>query len=183
MNAPEKPVAQNAEQALVKRAAEPALTSVAVAVAEKEPKPSWAEVMAPGRMIAGIPYNHRVLASASYLSAFAGFWLIVPAVVFLWKGRQDRFLGFHALQAVFLQIAMIPVMFIGLGLAYALGAAMTLISYKLQPIAGFLALVIAGLAFTLPSAATVWLGMCALRGQPRELPLLGRWAHSVVRDV
>ena len=182
MNVPEKPVVQNATQAMVKSAVAPTM-AVVPAVAKKAPKPSWAEVMAPGGVVAGVPYNHRVLASASYLSAFGGFWLIVPAAVYLWKGRQDRFLGFHALQAVFLQVAMIPIVFIGLGLAYAIGAAMTLISHNMQPLAGFLALTIAGLAFTIPSAATVWLGMCALRGQPRELPLLGRWANAVVRDV
>jgi hypothetical protein len=149
-----------------------------------ERTPTLAEAMAPSGVVAGLPYGIRLLASAADLSAFGGFWLVVPAFVFLWKGRRERFLGFHALQAVFLQVATIPLVGVGLGLAYALSSIfLTIGSERLVPLAGFLFFTIGGLAITIPAAATVWMGMCALRGQPRELPVLGGWAKGVLRDV
>ncbi len=64
-----------------------------------------------------------MLASALYFSSFAGLWLIVPGVVYLWKGKQSRFLGFHAVQSVLLQFALIPVGMFGMGVAFATMAA------------------------------------------------------------
>jgi uncharacterized membrane protein len=141
---------------------------------------------APAVSLSTVPHNERVLASASYFSSFSGFWFVVPGVVYLWKGKQSRFLGFHAIQAILLQVALIPVTFFGLGVGYALSAAIVLLAgdSKGAAIAAMIALfTLTGLAVTVPTAATVWLGLCALRGQPRALPLLGRWANAVIRDV
>jgi uncharacterized membrane protein len=177
MSIPENPSASAAHDQATAGPAAPFRPTV-------ERVPSFAEAMAPSGIVAGLPYGIRVLASAAYLSALGGFWLVVPAFVFLWKGRREQFLGFHALQAVFLQVATIPLVGIGLGLAYGLSSIFLVIgSEKLVPLAGFLFFAIGGLATTIPVAATVWMGMCALRGQPRELPVLGRWAKSVLRDV
>jgi hypothetical protein len=43
--------------------------------------------------------------------------------------------------------------------------------------------VVLGLTAVMPTATIVWVGFCALRGQPRELPVLGRWARRVVDDL
>ena len=132
-----------------------------------------------------VPRNDRILASAGYLSAFGGFWLVVPGMVYIWNGRQSRFLGFHAVQAVLLQVALIPITFIGLGVATALEmwiAVATGDRHGSAPLAALAFFAVVGLAVMLPSAATVWMGMCALRGQPRALPLLGRWARKVVGE-
>jgi uncharacterized membrane protein len=163
---------------------QPAAGAPAKTSAETEAAPSPNPAMAPSGGIAALPYSDRVLASASYLAALGGFWLVVPALVFLWRGRKSPFLGFHAVQAIFLQVATIPIAGVGLGLAYALSSLIVVLgSDKLVPLAAFLLFGIGGVAMTIPTAATVWMGMCALRGQPRELPLLGRWARNVVRDV
>jgi uncharacterized membrane protein len=177
--------AVNRSEAMVKSADTLARVegSAGQGAAKKERRLTWSEVMQPGSLVAGVPYNHRVISAVSYLSAFSGFWLVVPGVVFLWKGRRDRFLGFHALQAIYLQVALIPITFVGIGLAYAVSLTIDMANPKLAPLSVFLVFALAGLAFTIPSAATVWMSMCALRGQPRELPLLGRWARNVMKDV
>ena len=122
-------------------------------------------------------------ASAAYLSSFTGLWLVVPAVLYVWKGRRSRFLGFHAVQAVLLQVAMLPVALFGMGLGATLMLALEAIGgQKLAVLGPLVFFVVLGLAVTVPAAATVWLAMCALRGKPRALPVLGRWAAGVVGD-
>lgn len=130
-----------------------------------------------------VPRTDRVLASAAYLSAFGGFWFVVPAALYFWRGRESRYLGFHAVQAVMLHVALIPVGAIAIGVSMGL-------SVFLEGIGGraasalwiVLVFVVLGLMVMLPAAVTLWMGLSALRGQPRSLPLLGRWARRVVGD-
>jgi uncharacterized membrane protein len=125
--------------------------------------------------------DERMLASAAYLAALAGFWLIVPAVLYFWKGRQSRFLGFHAVQAVMLQVALIPITTIGVGVAAVIVLLLEGIGGKMGgAVAALIFFFVIGIALMIPAAATLWMGLCALRGQPRKLPLLGRWASRVV---
>ena len=126
--------------------------------------------------------SNRMWAAAGYLSFFVGFWIVVPAIAYAWKGRYSRFVAFHAVQAVLLQVALIPCMGVGMG-----------ISNVLRVIGGTrrghetLPEVVAGLVFaflvTLPVLASAWLGINALRGKTRTLPVLGRWAKRVVKDA
>jgi len=148
------------------------------------PAPSLVKVKLPPVSLAAVPHEERVLASAAYFSSFAGLWLIVPAAIYLWKGRQSRFLGFHAVQSVLLQVALIPVGCFGLGVAFAIMEAIEIFgSARAAPLASLLFFIVLGVTVTLPSATIVWLGFSALRGKPRALPLLGRWANQIVRDV
>ena len=133
-----------------------------------------------------VPRNERVFASAGYLAALGGFWLIGPAVaylVYLWNGRQSRFLAFHAVQSLLLQVVLIPISMAAIGVAAAvyflLGAIGNTAALAAATVLFFTVL---GLALMVPVAATVWVGLCALRGQPRALPVLGRWAARVVDD-
>jgi hypothetical protein len=40
-----------------------------------------------------VAHGDKVLASAGYFGALAGFWSLVPAAIYLWKGKQSRFIG------------------------------------------------------------------------------------------
>ena len=107
-----------------------------------------------------------------------GFWIVVPAIACAWKGRYSRFVAFHAVQTVLLQVALIPSMGISNVLRVIGG---TRRGHETLPE------VVAGLVFaflvTLPVLASAWLGINALRGKTRTLPVLGRWAKRVVKDA
>jgi uncharacterized membrane protein len=145
----------------------------------KTTPPSPADPLA----LAAVPYGERVLASSAYLGALAGLWLILPAALYFWKSRQSRFIGFHAIQAMLLQVALIPVLTIGVGVSGAVAIAITMANDKLAPLASIVSSVLLGLTFMAPVAMTLWLGLCALRGQPRSLPLLGRMARRVSGEI
>lgn len=138
---------------------------------------------APQPMALAIPRTERVLASAAYLSALGGFWLIVPAALYFWKGRDSKFLGYHAIQAVMLQVALIPIGAVAVGIAMALGVLIDGIGGRVGSALWIvMVMLVFGIAVMLPAAATLWMGLSALRGQPKSLPLLGRWARRVVGD-
>lgn len=140
----------------------------------------------PAPIAATLPYGERMLASTAYFAALAGMWLVVPVALYFWKGRQSRFIGFHAIQAVLLQVVLIPVLFIGIGVSFALGAWVTSAThdrYGNAPLAELVTYAVAGIAYTIPIATTLWLGLCALRGQPRTVPLLGRWAKRIAGEI
>lgn len=130
--------------------------------------------------------NERVLASAAYLAALGGFWLVGPAVaylVYLWQGRTSRFLAFHAVQSLLLQVVLIPISMAAIGVAAGLYVLLTAVgSTAALAAAVVVVFTVLGLALMVPVAVTVWVGLCALRGQPRALPVLGRWAARVVDD-
>lgn len=138
---------------------------------------------APQPMALAVPRTERVLASAAYLSALGGFWLVVPAALYFWKGKDSRFVGFHAIQAVMLQVALIPIGTVAIGVSMALGVLIDGIAGSLgSALWIIMVFLVLGLAVALPAAATLWMGLSALRGQPKSLPLLGRWARRVVGD-
>jgi uncharacterized membrane protein len=146
-------------------------------------KLSLSKRVTPEALDLSIPPADRALASAAYLAAFGGFWLVVPAALYFWKGRESKFLGFHAVQAVMLHVAMIPIAAVAAGVGMALGVLLEGIGGRAATaLLVVLVFLILGLALMLPAAATLWMGLSALRGQPRSLPLLGRWARRVVGD-
>jgi uncharacterized Tic20 family protein len=55
----------------------------------------------------------RLLAAASYVGYLAGFWLIVPIVVYVLKREKSRFVAFHALQAIIVHVLLVPIAIIG----------------------------------------------------------------------
>ncbi len=126
--------------------------------------------------------SNRMWAAAGYLSFFVGFWIVVPAIAYAWRGRHSRFVAFHAVQAVLLQVALVPCLAVGMGISNVLrliGGSRRGNETVPELVAG---LVLAFLA-TLPVLATAWLGISALRGKTRTLPVLGRWAKKVVKDA
>jgi uncharacterized membrane protein len=141
---------------------------------------------APISLAAPIARLDRMLACAGYFGALAGFWLVIPAIAYAWRGRQSRFVGFHAVQAVLLQVAAIPIVFFGIGVSGALSMWISMSTgdkFGHAPLAKLAEYAVLGVVFTIPAATTLWLGFSALRGKPRSLPLLGRWANNVVKDV
>ncbi|APR87640.1 hypothetical protein A7982_12989 [Minicystis rosea] len=143
---------------------------------------SIAKKIDPQPITLSVPRPERVLASAAYLSALGGFWLIVPAALYLWRGKTSRFIGFHAVQAVMLQVALIPIGAIAIGACMGLMILLDGVGHAASALGIVLAYLVLGLAVMLPAAITLWMGLCALRGQPKSLPLLGRWARRVVGD-
>lgn len=67
----------------------------------------------------------RLLAAASYVGHFAGFWLVVPIVVYVLKREKSRFVAFHALQAIIVHALLVPIAIAGyvFGLVASIGLA------------------------------------------------------------
>jgi len=131
--------------------------------------------------LAVVPYGERAMASASYFMPVVGLWLVGPFVFLLWKGRSSRFVAFHAVQAMLLQVALIPVCAVGVGVSMAVLAAFATDKYgNTSWIAPIASMAVWGVVLALPSVATLWMGFAALKGQPRSLPLLGRLAKRLM---
>jgi uncharacterized membrane protein len=130
-----------------------------------------------------IERNDRIMASAAYLATFTGFWLIAPAIFYVLRGRRSRFVAFHAVQSLLLQVALLPLMFGSWGIALAIvELARGREGTAASPIVTVIALPIVSILLVFAPAVVMWMGMSALRGRARTLPLLGRWAHRVVGD-
>jgi uncharacterized Tic20 family protein len=140
----------------------------------------------------GLPsQEERVAAGIAHLGIFGGFWLVAPLVVYFWKGKTSRFVGFHAIQAGLLNVLAIPLTMLGFGVGFAamivfgvlsgggqrdvvtqvfgvLGP-MTLVAAVLLP--NLLVFVYAALA-----------GVRALQGREWPITIIGRIASSVVKE-
>lgn len=126
--------------------------------------------------------SNRMWAAAGYFAFFVGAWIVVPAIAYAWRGRGSRFVAFHAVQAVLLQVAFIPCMAVGMVFSDALH----FVSGSRrghETGAELIAVVVMALLATSPILATAWLGFSALRGKTRALPALGRWAKRIVTDA
>lgn len=127
------------------------------------------------------------MALLAHVLQIVGWW-IAPLIIFLIK-RESRFVAFHALQALFLQILYLFLMGIFM-VAWVAGMVLTVAAAPAQkgspPPVGFFVLM-----------PMVWLGWMAMwagmivvaivygikagRGEWAEYPVLGSWARSVLR--
>ncbi|WP_438011037.1 DUF4870 domain-containing protein [Sorangium sp. So ce321] len=126
--------------------------------------------------------EERMLAGAAYLSTLVGLWVVGPAALYAWKRHHSRLVAFHAVQAVLLNLAMVPATAIALGLVF--GAYLGLMTSRLDStasaVAGVILVVALVLVMGLQFLVTAWMGIAAMRGRARPLPLLGRWAAQIL---
>src|SRR5262249_21341560 len=73
-----------------------------------------------------------------------------------------------------------PLGCLGIGAGVALELALVaIVGGRAGPLAAFVFFAVVGVTLMLPVMITVWMGMAALRGQLRALPLLGRWSKQI----
>jgi uncharacterized Tic20 family protein len=114
-------------------------------------------------------------------------WFIGPLVIYALK-RQSRFVAFHALQAVFLQVAYTVLVFLCV-LAFIVGMFAMMVPGKgpaaASPAVALLFplmwLLIMG-AWALMLYLSIATGIKAGRGEWAEYPVLGAWARSAAGD-
>ena len=129
--------------------------------------------------------DERTMATLAHVLQLVG-WFIAPLIIFFIK-RESRFVSFHALQAVFLQLVymVVWICFMVLWFAFILGTAFT--GGKSGPPPAFFIVIPLIWLF----AMAVWMlllitaivyGLKAGRGEWAEYPLIGRWARRVLQD-
>lgn len=135
----------------------------------------------PGAPSAVEPQENRLLAALAHLSFITGFWLIAPIAIYVVKRKESRFVAFHALQAVLVQVVFGVVMtlgFIGFVVLTAVAGssrsdALAMVVFTL-PLGGF-ALGLLTL-FTVHAVAA----FRAWRGEGWSIPLVGGLARAIL---
>ena len=129
--------------------------------------------------------DERTMATLAHLLQLVGGF-IAPLIIFFVK-RQSRFISFHALQAIFLQLAymVVWVCFMVLWFVFILSTVAT--SSKSGPPPLFFVLLpliwVFGMVFWVGMlAAAITYGIKAGRGEWVEYPVIGRWARRVLQD-
>ena len=130
--------------------------------------------------------DERTLATLAHVLQLVG-WFIAPLIIFFIK-RDSRFVTFHALQAVFLQLVYMVVWmgFIVVWFAFIFGTAFGS-SKSGPPPPIFFVLISTAWLFGM----TTWLGLLgtaiaygikAGKGEWAAYPVLGRWARRVLEE-
>jgi uncharacterized Tic20 family protein len=117
--------------------------------------------------------DDRTWGMLSHLGAVAGIVLgvgtigwLAPLVIWLVYRERSPFVGFHALQELFFQLAWLAILAVGWGITLIL--MMLLVGFLLLPVMGILHLV-----------PIIWAVIAAIKannGEWYEYPLVGRWA-------
>ena len=130
--------------------------------------------------------EERSMATLAHILQVVGWW-IAPLVIFLLK-RESRFVSFHALQALLLQIAYMFLTFMFMGLWFVfflLAVAQHPANHGAPPPAMFVffPLVWLGLiaAWTLMLVIAIVYAIKAGRGEWAEYPLLGRLSRKILK--
>jgi len=129
--------------------------------------------------------DERTMATLAHVLQLVG-WFIAPLIIFFAK-RQSRFVSFHALQAIFLQLIYMVVWigFMVVWFAFIFGAVAS--GGKSGPPPMFFVLLplvwLVGMAMWVGLLVTVIVyGLKAGRGEWAEYPVIGRWARRVLQD-
>jgi hypothetical protein len=112
--------------------------------------------------------DDRTMAALAHGLSLFGF--LPPLIIYLVKKDASRFVGFHALQALFFHLLLLGVLFVGWFVTILLTA--VLIGLLLWPV--MIALSFAPIVFAIIAAVK------ASNGEWYEYPLAGRWARSSV---
>ena len=134
--------------------------------------------------------DEKTMAVFAHVFQLFGGW-IAPLVIFLVK-RQSRFVSFHALQALLLQIVhVIGIMvFVMVWIAVVFGTVFTSIAQQTPghtdpPVAFFVMIPIIWLVamgyWVLILITAIVYGIKASRGEWAEYPVLGRWARKLLK--
>lgn len=125
----------------------------------------------------------RIVAGAAYLSTFVpGLWVLCPLVIYYWKGRSSRFIGFHAVQALLLDVALVPAVGAILLLMVVIGNALAQRGPSMQVYVNVVTVSMFFAAFALPFISLIWMGVRVMRGHAGVLPVLGRLARGIIGD-
>jgi uncharacterized membrane protein len=119
----------------------------------------------------------RLLAGAAYLSLSCLLpFPFTALVIYFWKRKISRFVGFHALQAFLLHVLLIPsaliLLFGGLAAGVVVGE-----MGRIWRNLGTVIVMGGSLAAVASPFVIVWRGFAAMLGPPDALPLLGRLAR------
>jgi uncharacterized membrane protein len=121
------------------------------------------------------------MAAIAHLSFFAGFWLVAPIVIYVMKRKESRFIGFHALQAILVQILSGVLTVAGLVLMIVGGVVAGALRNEA---AAVVVMVLSVLLLALPGlgalAAHGVLAYGAWQGKSWEVPLIGRIAKGIL---
>jgi uncharacterized membrane protein len=125
--------------------------------------------------------DDRLLAACAHLSFFVGFWLVVPAAIYVAKRKTSRFVAFHALQAAFVQLlftvigTVVAVAFLLLaGTAGVLDHAVPALAFVL------VAIVVAGGSSLTLLVVHALAAYSAWQGHTREIPIAGGLAYRIL---
>jgi len=131
--------------------------------------------------------DERTMAILAHVLQIVGWW-IAPLIIFLVK-RESRFVSFHALQALFLQIAYLFLM--GIFMVAWMAGIFVMIAHApaakgAAPPTGFFVLMpliwLGWMAFwAVMLTVAIVFGIKAGRGEWAEYPVLGKLARSVLK--
>jgi uncharacterized Tic20 family protein len=130
--------------------------------------------------------EERSMATLAHILQVVGWW-VAPLVIFLLK-RESRFVSFHALQALLLQIAYMFLMFLFMGLWFVfffLMVAQHPATHGAPPPAMFILFPLVWLGFiaawTLMLVIAIVYAIKAGRGEWAEYPVLGRLSRKILK--
>ena len=135
----------------------------------------------PGAPRAPQPQEDRLVAAVAHLSFLTGFWVVVPIAIYVLKRKESRFVAFHALQAVLVQVFFSAVMTLGVGGFFALvdvaGARRSLGLSKVTLAFSLIGFALGSLAFFAVHAIAAFR---AWRGDGWSIPGIGRLAEAIL---
>ena len=130
--------------------------------------------------------DERTMATLAHVLQMVG-WFIAPLIIFFLK-RESRFVSFHALQAVFLQLVylLVWIAFTLVWFAFLFGTIFTGPKSGPPPPLFFILVslvwVISMGTWVLLLATAIIYGVKAGKGEWAEYPVIGGWARKVLSD-
>jgi uncharacterized membrane protein len=120
-------------------------------------------------------WGERFFGVLAYLSWWNPLLFLGPLLLYFWKGRSSRFIGFHTVQATLL---LVGVMFVAGVVTFLVALlATTRVGARVSQTADLATLYLAG--FT-PIVGSLWMAIAIVARRPAVLPVIGRWATQVI---
>jgi uncharacterized Tic20 family protein len=129
--------------------------------------------------------EEKMIAAATYLLGFVGFWLVGAVLIYFWQRDKSRFIAYHAVQSVILQMTIFLAVVLALvaTIAGVVGSSILASSSRAEWHGWvIMVLIIFGYGFCLV-APVYWAlrgAWVAAHGRLYEAPLFGRLAHRLV---